>query len=194
LLIATACGGVIFNSTTVSMPKVFDERLQALTQTNFGIGVLVAIVYTVAAFAQVAMGALIDRFELRRLLVGVALAQIPLLALAANTQGWAMLGAAVLMMLAVFGQIPLNDAIVGRYCADEYRARVLSVRYVVSLGVASVAVPMIAVLHRTQGGFSNVFLVLAVLASAMLLASLFFPSRAALAASKLRATEPAAAA
>jgi MFS family permease len=194
LLIATACGGVIFNSTTVAMPKVFDERLSALTQSSFGIGVLVALVYTVAAFAQVAMGALIDRFELKRLLVGVALAQIPLLALAANTQGWAMLGAAVLMMLAVFGQIPLNDAIVGRYCADEYRARVLSVRYVVSLGVASVAVPMIAVLHRTQGGFANVFLVLAVLASAMLLASLFFPSRDALAASKQRAAEPAAAA
>ena len=180
LLIATACGGVIFNSTTVAMPKVFDERLQALTQTNFGIGVLVAIVYTVAAFAQVAMGALIDRFELKRLLVGVALAQIPLLALAANTQGWAMLGAAVLMMLAVFGQIPLNDAIVGRYCADEYRARVLSVRYVVSLGVAAVAVPMIAVLHRTQGGFANVFLVLAALAAGMLAASFFFPSRRAI--------------
>jgi MFS family permease len=191
LLIATACGGIIFNSTTVSMPKVFDERLQALTQTNFGIGVLVAIVYTVAAFAQVAMGALIDRFELKRLLVGVALAQIPLLALAANTQGWAMLASAVLMMLAVFGQIPLNDAIVGRYCADEYRARVLSVRYVVSLGVAAVAVPMIAVLHRTQGGFANVFLVLSVLASAMLLASLFFPSRDVLAASKQRAAQPA---
>ena len=187
LLVATACGGIIFNSTTVSMPKVFDERLQALTQTNFGIGVLVAIVYTVAAFAQVVMGALIDRFELRRLMIGVALAQIPLLALAANLQGWAMLGAAVLMMLAVFGQIPLNDAIVGRYCADEYRARVLSVRYVVSLGVAAIAVPLIAVLHRTEGGFGNVFLVLAALAAAMLATSLFFPSREALAASKQRA-------
>jgi MFS family permease len=194
LLVATACGGIIFNSTTVSMPKVFDERLQALTQTNFGIGVLVAVVYTVAAFAQVVMGALIDRFELRRLMIGVALVQIPLLAVAANLQGWAMLGAAVLMMLAVFGQIPLNDAIVGRYCADEYRARVLSVRYVVSLGVAAVAVPMIAVLHRTEGGFGNVFQVLAALAAAMLATSLFFPSREALAASKLRAAaQPAAA-
>ena len=74
-------------------------------------------------------------------------------------------------------QIPLNDAIVGRYCADEYRARVLAVRYVVSLGVAAVAVPMIAALHRTQGGFSNVFLVLAALAGAMLVATFFFPSR-----------------
>lgn len=193
LLIATACGGIIFNSTTVSMPKVFDERLRALTQTNFGVGALVAVVYTVAAFAQVAMGALIDRFELRRLMIGVALAQIPLLALAANVQGWAMLGAAVLMMLAVFGQIPLNDAIVGKYCADEFRARVLAVRYVVSLGVAAVAVPLIAVLHRTEGGFGNVFLVLAALAAGMLAASLFFPGRDALVASKLRAEQPSAA-
>ena len=45
LLVATACGGIIFNSTTVAMPKVFDERLRALTQTNLGIGALVALVY-----------------------------------------------------------------------------------------------------------------------------------------------------
>ena len=177
LLIATACGGVIFNSTTVAMPKVFDERLASLTQTNFGIGVLVAVVYSLAALAQLAMGALIDRFELRRLMVGIALIQIPLLAIAANLEGWAMLAAALAMMLAVFGQIPLNDSIVGKYVADEYRARVLSVRYVVSLGVAAVAVPLIAVLHRTEGGFRNVFLVLAALAAGMLIASLFFPSR-----------------
>jgi MFS family permease len=177
LLIATAFGGVIFNSTTVAMPKVFDERLASLTQSNFGIGALVAFVYSLAALAQLAMGALIDRFELRRLMVGIALIQIPLLAIAANLEGWAMLAAALAMMLAVFGQIPLNDSIVGRYVADEYRARVLSVRYVVSLGVAAVAVPLIAVLHRTEGGFRNVFLVLAALAAGMLVASLFFPSR-----------------
>src|SRR5882762_4150236 len=60
LLVATSCGGVIFNSTTIAMPKVFEERLQALTQTNLGIGALVAFVYTLAAFAQLAMGSLID--------------------------------------------------------------------------------------------------------------------------------------
>jgi len=177
LLVATACGGVIFNSTTVAMPKVFDERLRELTQSNLGIGGLVALVYTIAAFAQLAMGNLIDRFELRRLMIGIALIQIPLLALAANLDGWAMLAGALFMMLAVFGQIPLNDAIVGRYIADEYRSRVYAVRYVVTLTVAAVAVPLIAVLHRTEGGFRNVFLVLAALAGGMLLASLFFPSR-----------------
>ena len=192
MLIATACGGIIFNSTTISMPKVFDERLSALTQTNLGIGLLVAVVYTMAAFAQVVMGALIDRMELRRLMIGVGLIQIPMLWLAANLDGWAMLVVALFMMLAVFGQIPLNDAIVGRYVADEYRARVLGVRYVVSLGVAAVAVPMIAALHKTAGGFSNVFLVLAVLASGVFFASLFFPSRAELTAHKEKlASQPA---
>ena len=182
LLVATACGGIIFNSTTVAMPKVFDERLRALTQTNLGIGALVAFVYTLAAFAQVAMGALIDRFEMRRLMVGVALVQIPLFALAANLEGWAMLAAALAMMLAVFGQIPLNDAIIGKYCADEYRSRVYAARYVVNFTVAATAVPLIAVLHGTSGGFVSMFLVLAVFASAMLAAAFFFPSSSRLAA------------
>ena len=188
MLIATAFGGVIFNSTTISMPKVFDERLRELTQTNLGIGLLVAVVYTTAAFAQVLMGTLIDRMELRRLMIGVALVQIPMLYLAANLQGWWMLLAALCMMLAVFGQIPLNDAIVGKHFADEYRARVLGVRYVVSLGVAAVAVPMIAALHETEGGFSNVFLVLAALAGGMLFASFFFPSKGELTANREQRT------
>jgi len=188
LLVATACGGVIFNSTTVAMPKIFDERLRSLTQTNVGIGALVAIVYSVAAFAQVLMGTLMSRFEMKALMIGVGLVQIPLLLAAATLDGWPMLVVALLMMMAIFGQIPLNDGIVGKYVADEYRARVLSVRYVVSLGVASVAVPMIAVLHRTEGGFRNVFLVLAALACAIFISALFFPSRR-----RMATAQPAAA-
>jgi MFS family permease len=187
LLVVTACGGIIFNATTVSMPKVFDERLRDLTQTNLGVGALVAFVYSVAAFAQVVVGTLIDRFEMRRLMIAMALAQIPLLVLAANSEGWLMLAAAILMMLAVFGQIPLNDAIVGRYCADEYRSRVYAVRYVVTLSVAAVAVPLISTLHATDGGFRNVFLVLACLAVAILGGALLFPSRRSLARQALAA-------
>jgi len=177
LLVATACGGVIFNSATVAMPKIFDERLRALTETNVGIGALVALVYSIAAFAQVLMGKLMGRYDMKTLMVGVGLMQVPLLFAAATLDGWALLIVALLMMMAIFGQIPLNDGIVGKYVADEYRARVLSVRYVVSLGVASVAAPMIGYLHATEGGFSNLFLVLGALAGAVFLSALFFPSR-----------------
>ena len=182
LAVATACGGVVFNATTVSMPKLFDERLAALAGTHLGLGALVAAVYALAAFAQVAMGALIDRFEMRRLMIAVAAVQVPLLVAVAQLEGWAMLAAAFAMMLAIFGQIPLNDALVGRYVADQYRARVLALRYVVSLGAAALAVPLVAALHGTAGGFRYVFGTLALLAAAVLGASLFFPSRASLAA------------
>jgi len=180
LLVATACGGVIFNSATVAMPKIFDERLRALTQTNFGIGALVAFVYSVAAFAQVLMGRLMSRFDMKHLMIGVGLAQIPLLAAAATLDGWPMLAVALLMMMAIFGQIPLNDGIVGKYVADEYRARVLSVRYVVSLSVAAIGIKLISELHGGEGGFRSVFMVLAALACAVFVSALFFPSRRAL--------------
>jgi MFS family permease len=187
LLVATACGGVIFNSATVAMPKVFDERLRMLTETNVGIGALVAFVYSIAAFAQVLMGTLMSRYDMKPLMVGVGLVQIPLLFAAATLEGWPMLAVTLLMMMAIFGQIPLNDGIVAKYVADEYRARVLSVRYVISLGVASVAVPLIALLHRTEGGFRNVFLVLALLACAVFVAGVFFPSRRQMAAAQVTA-------
>jgi MFS family permease len=180
LLVATICGGIIFNATTIGMPKVFDERLRGLTETGMGLGLLVALVYCIGALAQLVVGPLIDKVDLRRLLIPIAAAQVGLLWLAGASQGWMMLGVAILLMLAVFGQIPLNDAIVGRYTADEYRSRVFAIRYVVTLGVASFAVPLIAYLHRTTGGFEQVFRVLAVFALFTLIASCFFPSRAAL--------------
>jgi len=180
LLVATCCGGLIFNATTIGMPKIFDERLSSLTDTGLGIGLLVAMVYTLGAFSQLVVGPLIDKVELRNLLIPISAAQVVVLYLAGALEGWPMLIVSVLMMLAVFGQIPLNDAIVGRYTADEYRARVFAIRYVVTLGVASLAVPMIAYLHRREGGFEGVFMVLSVLAVLTLIASFFFPTRAAL--------------
>ncbi len=179
LLVATSCGGLIFNATTISMPKVFDERLSALTSTSVGIGLLVSMVYTIAAFSQVVIGPMIDKHDLRTLLMPITLAQVALLFLASQLDGWPMLVVAVLMMLSVFGQIPLNDAIVGRYTPDEYRSRVFAIRYLVTFGVASMAIPIIVHFHKTSG-FRSVFMLLAVLAACTLAASFFFPSRAAL--------------
>jgi MFS family permease len=123
LTIATACGGVIFSATTVAMPKVFDERLRALTQSTFGIGVLVCGVYLIAAMAQLCVGWWLDRRPLKSVFVPVVALQVPLLALAATTQNFVMLAVATAMMFFIFGQVPINDAMVARYTAEEWRAR-----------------------------------------------------------------------
>jgi len=43
-------------------PRSSTSGLRALTETNVGIGALVAVVYSIAAFAQVLMGTLMSRF------------------------------------------------------------------------------------------------------------------------------------
>jgi MFS family permease len=177
--VATACGGVIFNATTVSMPKVFDERLAALTSTNFGIGVLVCITYLIAAMAQLVVGRWIDRRSVKGVFVVVAAMQIPLLYAAGSLAGYAMLLVAVAMMFFVFGQIPINDAMIAKYTAEEWRARAYAVRYVVSFAASATAVPLIAWVHRTHGDFQPLFAILAALAALILVSALAFPAERA---------------
>ncbi len=175
LVLTISCGGVIFNTTTIAIPKVFDERLGDFIATPLGIGALSAAVYVIAAFAQVCVGPLIDRLEIRNVFIPVVGLQVPLLFLAGYTDGWPMMLVAVLMMLVVFGQVPVNDAIIARCTADAYRARAYAVRYFVSFGASAVAVPLIAFLRAYTGGFQQVFEVLAALAICMLAAALGFP-------------------
>jgi MFS family permease len=173
--VATACGGVIFSATTISMPKVFDERLAALTQSTFGVGLLVCAVYLIAAAAQLCVGGWLDRRSLKAVFVPVVALQVPLLALAGTTQNYMMLAVAVAMMFFVFGQIPINDAMIARYTAEEWRARAYAVRYVVSFTGSALAVPLVAWIYRASGDFRLLFFILAALAVLTFAAALFFP-------------------
>jgi MFS family permease len=174
------------------MPKVFDERLQELTHTTIGIGALVSVVYTFAALAQLLVGRLIDKYPIKSILLPIVLLQAPLLFLSCSAENWAMLTAAVTMMFFVFGQIPINDAMVARYTADEWRSRVFALRYVVSFGASALAVPLIAVLHRADNGFREVFLALAAVALCTLAASFLLPSPSRERAAAALLAQPAA--
>jgi MFS family permease len=175
LVLATVCGGVVFNATTVAIPKVFDERLNALVNTSFGIGVLACVVFVIAALAQLWVGGLIDRLSLRRAFLPVAMLQAPLLWLAASASDWLMLATAVAMMFVVFGQIPLNDAMVAKYTDERWRARAYALRYVLSFGASATAVPLVAYVHDATGGFTMVFVVLGVIALGVMAAAWFCP-------------------
>jgi len=179
LCVAVVANGIIFNACTVAMPKVFDERLKALTDTTFGIGVLVCITYLIAAMAQLAVGHLIDRRPIKGVFVMVLVAQVPLLYVAATLSNFGMLVVATAMMFAVFGQIPINDAMVARYTAEEWRARAYAVRYVVSFVGSAAAVPLVAYVFRATGDFKALFLLLAALAATALVAALAFPGERA---------------
>jgi MFS family permease len=175
LTVSIICNGVIFNSTTVSMPRVFYDRLADLTQSTFGIGVLVCGVYAVAAMAQLVVGWLIDRRPIRGIFAVVMGLQVPLLFLAGTMQNYLMLAVALAMMLCVFGQVPINDAMIARYTAEEWRARAYALRYVMSFSASALSVPLVAFIHRTTGDFGPLFTILAVLGLVAFAAALAFP-------------------
>ena len=171
-------GGIIFHGTTIALPKIFQERLAGEVGDLATIGILVAAVFTLAAFAQIAVGRLLDRYGARLILPLIVLPQVFLLLLAVQLSGWAMLLLAAALMLLVFGEIPITAWLVGQYTPPHWQSRIFALQYVLSLGVSAVVVPLIAVLHDRSGGFSVFFVVLAGAAAVVALVALLLPGAA----------------
>ncbi len=183
-------GGVIFHGTTIALPKIFQERLAGLVDDLATIGVLVAAVFTLAAFAQIAVGRLLDRYGARAILPLIVLPQVLLLLLAVQISGWAMLLLAAALMLLVFGEIPITAWLVGQYTPAHWQSRIFALQYVLSLGVSAIVVPLIAVLHDRTGGFSAFFIVLAGAAALVALVALLLPGSAPARAPALEPVAP----
>lgn len=175
VLFTTAIGGVIFQSTTFALPKVFEERLTTFADTATLVGWYTFIVFAVAAFAQLVVGYLVDNYSVRVVFASVALMQAVFFTLMMQLSGVAALLVAIAFMLAVFGQIPINDVLVGRMARSEWRSRAYAIRYVVTFSVMASAVPLIAWIHRVWG-FDRLFGLLAVAAILIFIAALCLPS------------------
>ena len=183
VFLTTAISSIIFQSTTFALPKIFDERLQDIGTTLAAslhaaglpgradvatvIGSLAFIVFAIASMAQLVVGSLLDRFGPRPVFMTVAAMQLVFFAAMPAVQNWAALAVALGFMLGAFGQIPINDYMIGRMAQGEARARVYAVRYVVSFTVLAAALPLIAFVYD-RWGFDTLFRVLAATAAVIL--------------------------
>ncbi len=190
IFFSTAVGGLVFQSTTFSLPKVFEERLGDIAVSASMIGWYAFLVFALAAFAQLVVGYLVDRYSVRTVFAFVAGLQAVFFAAMYQLTGVAALVVSVAFMLVVFGQIPINDVLVGRVTKSEWRSRVFALRYVVTFSISASAVPLIAWIH-VRGGFSTLFLVLAVAATAIFAAVLMLPRRHHAIAGAVAKTAPA---
>lgn len=181
------CSSLIFNFTTNSMPKVFDERITGITRDPSTIGLFLGGVYVIASLAQLLVGTLIDRFPLKSIILPVVILQVPLFALASSAQDWSMLVLATGFMLLVFGQIPFGDSMIAQYFDDRMRSRVYAVRLTISFGASAVAINLISMINA-WGGFRAVMLTLSVVAVGSFIAALFLPGK-----SEAMSARPAAA-
>ena len=174
--VASLCGGLVFQSISVGLPKVFDERGAGLVTGTLGIGGLVAVVYGVAGFAQIIVGHLIDKHAVKPVYVTIYLLEAPLLLAAAGLYDLPLLLVAVPFVFLNVGALPVLDSVVARYTPVEWRATIYGAKFVIGLGVSALGVPMVALIHDLTGGFTWLFVTLSGLALAIVAAGLFLPS------------------
>lgn len=176
VVVSAIFGGVVFNAVTMTLPKLFDERLLSSDIDLSQVGGYTALVFGVAAFAQLPVGDLLDRYGARPILVGLLIPQVILLSVIATTHGAAVIPVAMILVLLMFAEVPVTSWLLGHYVAPSWRARAFSVEYVLSLGLGALVLPLIAWGHRNAFGFDVQYVLLATCAATVLLAALFLPA------------------
>jgi len=175
--VSSITSGLLFNFTTNGNGELLRERFVGITTDPAVLGVLLALVYVGGAFAQVIVGSLIDRVPLKSLYLVIVACQVPLFALAANADGWALYALMMAFMIVVFGAIPFTDAMIVRYVDDRHRSRVSGMRLAVAFGVSSLAVWALGPVVKASG-FRTLLLVMAAIATATAIAVALLPRTA----------------
>lgn len=113
-------GGLVFQSITTGLPKMLETAFDASLGKT---GTLATSIFVVAASVQVVIGELLDRISARTLLLWVCVGQVFFLVLSAFVSGWLLVPVLIALMFSTFGQIPINDWLIGHYAAEEWRSR-----------------------------------------------------------------------
>ena len=140
-------------------------------------GLLASLVYAVSSFSQVIVGWLIDRISPRIVLFIVSVGQIIFIYLASQFDGYTLLFFITLAVCFVFGQIPIIDAVMVRYVPDSWRNRILSIKFVLNLGVGATVLPTCSFMLDRGYQLSELFCFLSLLSVIIVMASILLPSQ-----------------
>lgn len=188
MTITAITGSIVFNFTTNGNGEFLKAGVKELADDPLALSIALLVVFAVASLAQLAVGALIDRYPLKWIYLPIVLCQIPLFLLAAYATGWALLATVVAFMVFVFGAIPFTDAMIVRYIDDRLRSRVTGVRLAIGFGISSIVVALIGPSVKAAG-FPTLLMMLAGVATVALVALSFLPDERA--AAQAMAPKPA---
>lgn len=151
-------GGLVFQSTTTSLPKIMDAQFsQSLSLSS----TLTTSIFVCAAFIQLVVGELLDRVDIKKLLACIAGGQLLFLLLATVTHEWSLVLVFVGLMLCTYAQIPVNDWLIGRYSNVKWRSRIYAAKYTLSFSTGPIAYWLIAATYAHTQEFVLMYFILA---------------------------------
>jgi MFS family permease len=171
-IVISICSGLVFNTISIALPKIVDERFGA-NASLVAVGSLATAVVLCGALGQLAMGRLVARFPPHLLFAAVVVAQLMGIIWASYASGPALVAALAVSMTAIYGQVTVGDIVIARYTADAWRGRVYAVRFFLTFVSAGASVSIIAFLYA-RGGFDLVLGTIAGVAAALVVSVLTF--------------------
>jgi MFS family permease len=175
LLIVVIAISTTFNAVTVALPKLFAERLADLTKSSALLGVIAACVYVFGALTQYTIGKLLDRHSLKAVSLPLSFVLAPMLYFAATLSNLPLILVSIGIVMGAFGQVTVNDAMIGKYTSEEWRSRAYAVRYFVGFTAAGVSVGLVAWLYQ-KGGFVTMLHSFAALCLLVIAAAIILPT------------------
>ena len=175
LTMTTLAGGFIFGSLTFLIPRIFEVNLSGISVDIAITGLLAGIVYAIASLSQVGVGYLIDRYSPKIILGFVGIGQFFLIYLSSLYIDYALFFVMLMAMFFVFGQVPITDAILVRYVDDRWRARILSIKFLINLCAGASVLPLVSLFLGNGYNFSDLLMILSCLAIFVVISAYMLP-------------------
>jgi len=126
------------------------------------------------AMTQYTIGKLLDRHSLKTVALPLSFLLAPFLYLAATLENLPLILVSIGIVMGAFGQVTVNDAMVGKYTSEEWRSRAYAVRYFVGFTAAGASVGLVAWLYE-RGGFVTMLHAFGALCLLAIVAALILP-------------------
>src|SRR5258708_35387227 len=123
---------------------------------------------------QYNVGMLLERHLLKTVSLPLSFVLAPLLYFAATLSNLPLILVSIGIVMGAFGQVTVNDAMVGKYTSEEWRSRAYAVRYFIGFTAAGVSVGLVAWLHQ-QGGFVTMLRAFGALCLLVIAAAIILP-------------------
>ena len=175
LVLTIIASSTTFNAVTVALPKLYQERLAEITQNTALLGLIASAVYVFGALAQYTIGNLLDKYPLKKIFMPLAIFLVAMLYVAAETSGFMLILVSIGIVISIFGQVTVNDTMVGKYTSDEWRARAFAVRYFLGFTAAGASVGLVALLYA-NGGFTLMLQAFAAFCFLVVIGAFIFPT------------------
>ena len=176
VLYTTGVSALVFQSVTFALPKIFEERLTGIAETATMIGWATFLVAAASSVTQLAVGHLLDSIGPRTIFLIVSGVQVVCFTLMPGLTGWWALLVSLFFVMGSFGQLPINDYIIGKTATPESRASIYGARFVLTFTILAISLPLIGWIHANWG-FDTLFRILAMTSASVFVVASLLPNK-----------------